>query len=216
MIALLSQSCAAQTFPARFALAQSWLHCKPRNTVIVLEGMDGVGKSTAAQRLVNLLGPSAKLYYSLPEDMRQHRLLFDAMSEAEKRQFYFIGNLVAMAEADAEYCVFDRSFASTIAYQRGTRAVQLQQKLERPSVLQWPAALRPHRYFYLTCNETVRLARLTARPNHTDEEKLLAISPAMRDEIDWTYRHFENIQEIDVSFQTQDQVVERLFNKITN
>jgi len=180
----------------------------------VLEGMDGVGKSSVARRLTNLLGPSAKLYYPLPDDMRQSRALFDVMSEVEKRQFYFIGNLAAVAEADAEYCVFDRSFASTVAYQRGTLASHLQYPLDRPPLLRWPAALRPRHYFYLTCDESVRLARLATRPECTTEEKLLASSPAMRDEIDWTYRHFENIQEIDVSSRTQDQVAEHIFSRL--
>jgi len=216
MLSLLRESCAAQAFPTQFALARTWLQCAPRSNIIVLEGMYGVGKSTVAQLLVNLLGPSAKLYYPLPEEMRQSRMLFDVMSEVEKRQFYFIGNLAAMAQVDAEYCVFDRSFASTVAYQRGTMAAHLQHHLDRPPMLRWPASLRPNHYFYLTCDEPTRLARLAQRPGYTAEEQLLASSVAMREEIDWSYRHFENIQEIDVTLQSQEQVAEQIFNRITN
>jgi thymidylate kinase len=215
MLSLLAESCAATAFPARFAIAQKWMQCVPRNTVIVIEGMDGVGKSAVAKRLVDMLGPSAKLYYALPEDMRQCRAPFDAMSEVEKRQFYLIGNLSAMAEADAEYCIFDRSYASTVAYQRGTLAAVLQHQLDRPPVMKWLSSLRPHYYFYFKCNEEVRLNRLKNRSASTDEEQLLEQSVAMREEIEWTYRNFEGTREVDVSTLTQDQVAEQLFNIIS-
>lgn len=218
MLSLLSTSCAAVAFPARFALAQQeWSRCRPGRIVIVLEGLDGVGKSSVAKRLAQRLGPGAKLQYALPEDMRAGRAVFDAMSETEKRQFYLIGNLVAAAEADAECCVFDRSYASTVAYHRGTLATQ--RPLERPMMLVWPAALRPTHYFYLHCDETVRLNRLqnrTATTPKTAEETRLAESAAMRDEIDWCYRHFEGVQEIDVSQLSQDDVCERIFSLIKN
>ena len=185
--------------------------------MIVIEGLDGVGKSSVVQRLAWRLGPGAKLQYALPADMRAERAIFDAMSEIEKRQFYLIGNLVAVAETDAECCVFDRSYASTVAYHRGTLAIQ--RPLERPMMLVWPAALQPTHYFYLHCDEAIRLNRLqnrTATTPKTEEESRLAESATMRDEIDWSYRHFEGVQEIDVSHLSQDDVCERIFSLIKN
>lgn len=165
----------------------------PKN-VVVIEGMDGVGKSSVAARLVEMLGPRAKLHYSLPDTMKEVRGEFDAMDEDEKRQFYMVGNCVSMAKANSEYNVFDRSYASTLAYHRGTVGNQ-----EHLTPLKWPTYLKPQHYFYLHCDEAVRQTRLNGRNALTPEEIRLAASNAMRDEIDWTYRNFEDVKIMDVS-----------------
>lgn len=213
MLSLLASSCAASKFPALFLTAQQWTNNVPRNLVIVIEGLDGVGKSSVAARLVELLGRGAQLHYALPETMRKKRAEFDAMDEIEKRQFYMIGNCVTMSEAKAEFNVFDRSYASTLAYHRGTIVGQGFGECGHSTTLKWPSHLKPHYYFYLTCEERVRLARLSGR-QQTEEEIRLAASDKMRNEIDWTYRNFEDVQVVDVTHLSQDDVAEALFRRI--
>lgn len=216
MLSLVASSCAASRFPTLFAIAQQWTNNVPRNMVIVIEGLDGVGKSSVATRLVKMLGPGAQLHYALPEKMRESRADFDALDEIEKRQFYLLGNCVAMAEANAEYNVLDRSYASTLAYHRGTNVAQGLGDYEHSSSLTWPPHLKPHHYFYLSCEEPVRLARLSGRKTTelTEEEIRLAASDKMRNEIDWTYRNLEGVQVVDVTHLSQDAAAEALLLRI--
>ena len=145
---------------------------------IVLEGLDGVGKSTAAAGLAARLG--ARLLQTPPPALRAFRGYFDAAAEPGiKRGFYMVGNFLAAeamagALAAGAPVVCDRYFASTRAY-----ALAKEQPLlpaAGDAAYAWPAELlRPRHMLQLVLPEERRLARRAARmdtPETREEEQL--------------------------------------------
>lgn len=71
-----------------------------RGRAVVIEGLDGTGKSTLAASLAGALG--ARLARCPPESLRSIRPIFDGIGcEAVERAFYTAGNYIAAAEMDA-------------------------------------------------------------------------------------------------------------------
>jgi thymidylate kinase len=136
---------------------------------IVLEGLDGVGKSTAAMRLAERLG--ARLARTPPDVMRPFRAEFDAGEASRRKAFYEVGNFIAGQEARAaidrgESTVCDRYFCSTHAYIMGRTAqsVAALPRVGDPAWPAWPALLqRPTHMFVLTLPHEARVVRLAAR-----------------------------------------------------
>jgi len=168
---------------------------------IVVEGLDGVGKSTAARRLAARLGGT---YLRTPPDsMRSFRSYFtgDGVATTPLREaYYMVGNFLAGAEMQAELAagrpvVVDRYFASTHAYLLGKEAVLGTAGLPPPgnAAYAWPAELaRPTHMVLLTLPEACRVARRASRAGEaeTGEEALLRKRPDIPLHINEAYRRF--------------------------
>jgi dTMP kinase len=95
-----------------------------RGRLIVVEGLDGVGKSTLSRGLADALGAAWRTTPS--EALRAHRGAFDAAYRdipAASQLFYAASVVAAGAEADAlraagRDVVIDRYWSSTLAYAR--------------------------------------------------------------------------------------------------
>lgn len=192
---------------------------------VVLEGLDGVGKTTAARRLAERLG--ARLARTPPDALRPFRAEFDRVDGERRKAYYEVGNYVAGHDARAalergESTVCDRYFCSTHAYIVGRAAGS-------PAALPpagdaawpaWPAALpRPTHMFALTLPHGARVARLAARAAaaagaspETAEEALLRASEPTCAAIDAA---FLRLGCVGVSAEgDEDEVVERLLGLI--
>ena len=93
--------------------------------IVILEGLDGTGKSTLACNLQERLAPAGfqsmvTLLQSPPEELQHLRPHFDAQPPAMRRAFYSLGNYACalkMHEAAAVGpVVVDRFWPSTVAY----------------------------------------------------------------------------------------------------
>jgi thymidylate kinase len=220
-LSLVSRVC--QEFPKHHQLAKIWLETFSKSEsflrLIVIEGMDGVGKTTAAQGLLHALGKRAQLFYSLPPEFKAVRSVYDQMEEYEKRQFYLLGGILTVMKAyqtpGIDYCILDRSYATTVAYHRGNLVFEGQSQ-DRSTLIQWLPALKPDWYFYLVCSEKERRQRLENRTlSLTTEEQRLEESKPMRDEIDWSYRNFQGFTNIvDVDLLIPSKVVKILLEQI--
>jgi dTMP kinase len=143
-----------------------------RGRLIVLEGLDGVGKSTVAAGLADRLG--AVLRTTPSEALRRLRGPVEealGRSEEARRLFYAAATVAAMAEAEGQIAagrtvVLDRSLLSTIAYGRlgGSRLA-----LDEVAALVRPADVT----VFLDLDEAERRRRLAARGPGTPEEVAL-------------------------------------------
>lgn len=131
--------------------------------VVVLEGLDGVGKSTAAAGLAAKLG--AHLMVTPPPEITPFRDFFDQRPEL-RPGFYMTGNFIAsrhMAEtvAAGRSVVCDRFYASTISYPLGKRG---ELPSEGSPEYAWPSELlRPTHMIQLVLPEVDRIARRASR-----------------------------------------------------
>ena len=142
---------------------------------IVVEGLDGVGKSTAVAGLVHRL--NAVLLVTPPPALQAFRAYFDASPEF-KRGYYMTGNFLAASEmraalAAGRHVVCDRFFASTRAYALGKEATL---PAAGDAAYAWPPELlRPPHMLQLVLPEEQRLERRAARlgtPETLEEEQL--------------------------------------------
>ena len=194
---------------------------------IVLEGLDGVGKTTTVRELAQRLGA---IHTRTPPDlMRSFREEFDNSSDEVRRKTYYeVGNFVAGEEArlalkNGKNIVCDRYFCSTHAYimGRAAKSVEVLLKKNDPSWPSWPQHLqRPTHMFVLTLPHEVRKARLAARvaasnglEAETAEEALLRESDSTCDAINAAFEKLGCVR-VSAEGETSD-VVDRLYSLIT-
>jgi len=142
---------------------------------IIVEGLDGVGKSTAVSGLVRRL--NAVQLQTPPPALQAFRAFFDSTPQY-KSGFYMTGNFLAAAEmraalAAGRHVVCDRFFASTRAYTLGKEATL---PAAGDAAYAWPPELlRPTHMLQLVLPEEQRLERRAARlgtPETREEEQL--------------------------------------------
>jgi len=142
----------------------------PTPAVIVLEGLDGVGKSTTARHLADLL--DAELLATPGADLEPARSFLEPHLDAhpEARMLWYAATVVrasdrlrALRQA-GRAAVVDRYFLSTLAYAELRGATLGLAEVER-------ALLVPDLTFYLHAPHHVREARLHGRPRNTPEDR---------------------------------------------
>ncbi|XP_039250254.2 UMP-CMP kinase 2, mitochondrial-like [Styela clava] len=191
------------------------LPLKPKNPVIVIEGLDATGKTTLTQNLGEKLG--ATVLKSPPECICHLRPKFDSHPQLLRRAFYSLGNyaFAAMIEEAANdgIVIADRFWNSTAAYAIATDVgVGGIESLppEGHWVYSWPLdLLKPDAVFLLTINDEERRNRLLKRGTiKTDEELRLERSSPFRLRLEESYNRMENpkMQKIDAS-GTKDDVL---------
>jgi thymidylate kinase len=164
---------------------------------VVLEGLDGIGKSTAVEALAARI--SAVTLRTPPDSMRAFRSYFagDGVEDtAMRKAYYVVGNFVAgtdMEEAKkaGKNVVIDRYHSSTVSYMLGKSDKPLPEAGD--PAYAWPPQLpRPDHMVLLTLPEQARVARRAARAEveETGEEALLRQRPDIPLRINEAYRRF--------------------------
>lgn len=158
---------------------------------VVLEGLDGVGKSTISAILEQKL-PNCIRLHTPPTSISPYRGWFDNKGGDIRKSFYMLGNFIIgdemIKQKEKGYCVvIDRYYASTIAYSVGKRDTL---PPEEDEVYMWPAELpKPDLSILLTLPNQVRVPRCAQRLDpETQEEASLRMSEVMSDNINEVYR----------------------------
>jgi len=150
--------------------------------IIVLEGLDGVGKTTVASALAAKVG--AVNFRTPPEYLEALRAVFRHLPEPEPRAFYCAANYIAaphlVQAAKYSPVILDRWFCSTCAmgYAAGcTDIASLPKELFR-----WPEDLPPMSVgILLEADEATRHARVSKRGQETIDEITLAANRKFRE-----------------------------------
>jgi hypothetical protein len=135
---------------------------------VVVEGLDGVGKSTVVKGLISAL--QAHSARTPPYSLAPVRPVFDALPETPCRAFYNIGNYLAAVEIaetpdDGRPWIVDRFYSGTAAYTIGNATPTVEAVDALPAqCFAWPPDLpSPHLVILLTMDDAARMARLRAR-----------------------------------------------------
>ena len=94
------------------------LKSAPVHPIIILEGLDGTGKSTILDGLQRYYGDIQRLR-SPPERLCSFRAHFDKQSPHLRRSFYTLGNYacaLSLREVSGKPIAIDRFWPSTVAY----------------------------------------------------------------------------------------------------
>jgi thymidylate kinase len=135
---------------------------------VVIEGLDGVGKSTLVNGLMSVL--RARPSRTPPKSLSYVRPIFDNLPETVARAFYMCTNYVAAVEMQNEPdngrpFVMDRFYHSTASSTIGQAARSVAEVKALPdAAFVWPSDLpMPHLVLLLELNDATRMKRLRAR-----------------------------------------------------
>ncbi|XP_063241784.1 UMP-CMP kinase 2, mitochondrial-like [Bacillus rossius redtenbacheri] len=167
---------------------------------IVLEGLDGTGKTTVTKKLSKALGATSR--GTPPQCLLGLRDQFDKHPIQLRRAFYSLGNYIAADEVEVlrfrQPVVMDRFWHSTAAYAVASEARDGGGSLaEVPAagdpVYDWPAdLLRPDAVLFLDVSEEVRNSRLSSRAATTPEEDKLKEDRVFRGNLVEVYKRMRN------------------------
>ena len=142
--------------------------------LVVLEGLDGAGKTTLAKKLAETHGGT--YLYGLIDDMVKIRYAFDSFPELIRRCYYSINNFrmsKRLLETRDKPIFMDRFFNSTMAYAIASTTTQVGEiPPEGSDIFDWPEDLiLPFAVIYLKISFEEQQARLKTKKLMTEEEQ---------------------------------------------
>jgi len=180
--------------------------------IVVIEGLDGVGKSTLVESLAKKINAvvlkTPPFIYSPMICKDSLRPFFDAQPEPIRRAYYRFSCVIAGVKAEVlskeQPVIIDRYWTSTVAYAFG--AGEAHEILRHAGT--YPSDIvEPDHTILLTVSEQVRLKRIRKRQDtDTVEEQRLAADIAFRKRTLNAFRWFD-IHEIDTSKLTPNEVL---------
>lgn len=152
-----------------------------RGHVLLLEGLDGSGKTSITHWLSTKLGGVAMS--TPPPVWSDIRPLYRNQDEGVARAFYSAANYLAAgdilkAAESSPFVVVDRWWCSTCAMALANHLTRATLPPAGDAVYAWPADLpQPDSAFFLYVDEAIRIARIRKRaPEDAEEQRLSALS----------------------------------------
>ena len=172
--------------------------------LVVIEGVDAVGKTTIARMLENAFGYT--YLYTPQAPLSVIRSLVEEMEDINTRFFYYLTSVIGVQQqlksmlSSGKKVVIDRYVYSTMAMHTvlgaGVQAVVMR---ELPIV--WPDA-----GILLTAQNDIRIRRIEARAKHPTHDKRIERFIKEAEEAETIYRSFKELSPIDTTDLTIDQV----------
>lgn len=172
--------------------------------LVVIEGVDAVGKTTIARMLEDALGYT--YLYTPQAPFSVIRSLVEEMEDINTRFFYYLTSVIGVQPqlksmlASGKKVVIDRYVYSTMAMHTVLGAkVQSVNMRELPII--WPNV-----GILLTTQTDVRIKRMESRAKQPTHDKKIERFIKEADEAETIYRSFNDLSEIDTTNLTIDQV----------
>jgi thymidylate kinase len=177
------------------------------NKIIVLEGLDGVGKSTILKNLLTILISKAydvKHLQTPHPDLSMFKDIFDSSKIKNlKGYFYLMSNILVdndIGNYHHKVILMDRSWLSTYAYQTSNDMYFDRSQNMNHLHVKWPSFLiRPTHIILLNIDERTRIKRIEDRCYTNDEEELLKKNDTFRETITTIYKSMDGIIVVDNS-----------------
>ncbi len=168
---------------------------------IVIEGMDGSGKTTIAHKLSQQI--HAKFFHTPPPGFTSFRHHIDDTAEIKSRFLFYLCSVAYASAAITEILnnrsvVCDRYIVSTVAYHRAL-GIDLNWNFDELKLA------KPNHTFFLHVDDQVRRRRLAQRKKTSDSDRLLE-DAVFSGKLLAEFRKFRMI-EIDTSALTISQVL---------
>ncbi|CCW71279.1 unnamed protein product [Phytomonas sp. Hart1] len=172
-----------------------------RYPIIVLEGLDGVGKTLTTQALASKLGGMEQ--HTPPPAWSDIRPLFRMQDNDISRAFYSGSNYIAapsiLHAAYTQFVIVDRWWCSTCAMGLANQFTTSTLPPDGDAVYEWPSDLsKPDFGFYLFVDEHIRSTRVRRRGNEDSEEQMLSKKSEMRATASEAYRRTHLLHPIEV------------------
>ncbi len=180
-----------------------------KNKFIVLEGIDGAGKTTVSKSLARKIG--AKFICTPPPGFSATRRIIDANAKITSRFLFYLSSVVYTSELIEEWIkknhvICDRYFISTIAYHNAL-GLKLSFDLNKMHLF------KPDATFFLELrDENERQRRLKERKKYTNTDALLE-DEKIRNKLITEYQKYPMMR-IDTSSLSANEVVEKIRNQI--
>jgi len=177
---------------------------------IVLEGIDGVGKTTVARLLADQLDAE---YVSTPTNpFSQIRLSIENMREINVRFHYYLCAVICSAPAIRKLLVqkpvvCDRYIASTIAYHRAMEVEMNHIDLQNLPIV------APSHAFLLVANDETRKKRIADREVPSAHDYVLERDHSLLKRVELEFYRLD-LSIIDTSNSTPCEVVTRILNQM--
>ena len=176
--------------------------------LIVFEGLDGVGKSTVVQGVINAL--NARLMRTPSPLLKEARRRCSDLPPEVGEALFDLGNMMAsaeMIEMDAEIVVCDRYLVSTAARRIASENVDSPELLQALSSWTWPEhLLEPTLSVHLCLQEDERKKRVRHRGEMTADEERLEVDSRYRAALLMAYSQLCDIT-IDLTGLDEEQAV---------
>jgi len=185
------------------------------NSVIVLEALDGVGKTTVAKilarkmnavlyrpsvKIIQFVNESVKLPYGSPVRSENIRKSLEMMSNEIKEITKY------------STVVIDRFYASWASAEAGDGNL----RMAGLSIDNWPRNLiKPNLSIHLRVDEDVRLARIGSRAHQNDREIRLGNDQTYRHRVLRSLTRLTNY-DVDNTFRTPDETASRILQIFRN
>jgi dTMP kinase len=176
---------------------------------IVLEGIDGAGKSTVSRELALAIG--AKLYRTPPPGFSSTRRTIDENAQLLSRFLFYLSSVVYASEAiqvllQKRHVVCDRYLVTTVAYHRAM-GLKLNWDIEELNLV------KPDFTFFLElADERERQRRLRERKRYTSTDAILD-DEIVRNKLLREYRKYP-MNSIDTSRLTVEGVVRTIRDQV--
>lgn len=164
---------------------------KPKFPFLVVEGLDGTGKSHVSGALSDRLG--LELRGTPPAYIKHLKEFFNEQGEPIKRAYFSFGNYLAAHEVNTSKLnqgnVMDRYWHSTAAYALSHELTSNIKTSITQADFVWPHdLLQPDLVLFLVVSEEIRVARHAKRgTTNTKEEKLLTNNGIFRENLKASY-----------------------------
>lgn len=180
----------------------------------VVEGLDGVGKSTVAKALADKIKAD---YVATPlPELRKKKAMFDTGSNLLGRFFYYMEGNYHLSDKINDGgiglpIVIDRYIVSTLAYHNAML------KEDTFKYVKWENLFVPKIGFYLFAEKEARLNRMRNRENLTRTDLIFERNHNLARRIEDQYNLLtKDYVRIDTTRLNQKEVVDIIYKKINN